>query len=148
MPMPRKAALVLGLSEVAVEAWGWARGRAAATDNRRGSAARSIGSPTDGRLEGGIALAQRRQLRLKNPQGARWGLPALVGLLERSADRLAERFRGSVVVVGDLSRKQGGDIAGHKSHESGRDADVAFFFVGANGEAVPAGQFHAGDPDG
>ena len=151
----RGLALVVGLTICAVEGAGAARGRSGALENAPSvrsiaavGSARSIGSPTDGRLEGGIPLAPSRELRLKNPQGARWGLPALVALLERSADRLAQRFHGSVVVVGDLSRRRGGDIAGHKSHESGRDADVGFFFLGAKGEQIPSAQFHVVDADG
>src|SRR5262245_38448216 len=131
--MARKAALLFGLWVFALAAIGWVRSSAAVQEKppkprlaSGSTAGRSIGSPTDGRLEGGIVLAPRRELKLKNPQGARWGLPALVGLLERSAERIAQRFPGSTLVVGDLSRKQGGEIAGHRSHESGRDADVGF----------------------
>ena len=144
--MARKSALVLIVWMLAADSASWARGRT--PDARPETAARSIGSPTDGRLEGGVELEASRELRLKNPSGARWGLPALVGMLERSSNRLAQRFKGSIVIVGDLSRKQGGEIARHKSHESGRDADVAFFFTHANGEPVPTAEFHVVDADG
>lgn len=104
-------------------------------------AALSIGSPTEGKLEGAVELQPSRELRLRYANGAHFGLPALVGLLERSSKRLAARFAGLTLHVGDLSRREGGEIAGHKSHESGRDADVAFLFVGPNGESVSPAEF-------
>lgn len=109
--------------------------------------ARSIGSPTEGRLEGAEELEVKKEIRLRNPS-ARWGLPALVGLIERSAKRVAQRFEGAVVVVGDLSRKGGGSLAGHRSHESGRDADVGFLFVGPDGQSALPGEFLAVDANG
>jgi hypothetical protein len=103
--------------------------------------ARSIGSPTAGKLEGAVALEPSRELRLRFSNGAHYGLPALVGMLERSAKRLAARFAGLTLHVGDLSRRDGGELPGHRSHESGRDADVAFLFVGADGESVSPAEF-------
>ncbi len=103
--------------------------------------ARSIGSPTAGKLEGAVALEPSRELRLRFSNGAHYGLPALVGMLERSAKRLTARFAGLTLHVGDLSRRDGGELPGHRSHESGRDADVAFLFVGADGESVSPAEF-------
>jgi penicillin-insensitive murein endopeptidase len=101
---------------------------------------RSIGSPTEGRLEGAKALEPSKDVRLRNKH-ARWGLPRLVGLIARSAKKLAHRFDGATLLVGDLSRRDGGDIAGHRSHESGRDADVAFLFVDRHGKSVQPAEF-------
>jgi penicillin-insensitive murein DD-endopeptidase len=106
---------------------------------------RSIGTPTEGRLENGVELPQSSSLKLKRPSGPRWGLAELVGLLERGAKRVELRFPGSVLLVGDLSRRGGGDVAGHRSHESGRDADVAFYFVDALGRPVESRHFRAVD---
>lgn len=101
----------------------------------------SIGSPTDGKLEGAVLLENSKEIRLRHANGAHYGLPGLVGLLERSAKRLAARFPGLTLHVGDLSRREGGELPGHKSHESGRDADVAFLFVGPDGESVSPAEF-------
>lgn len=101
----------------------------------------SIGSPTDGKLEGAVLLENSKEIRLRHANGAHYGLPGLVGLLERSAKRLAARFPGLTLHVGDLSRREGGELPGHKSHESGRDADVAFLFVGPDGESVAPAEF-------
>jgi penicillin-insensitive murein endopeptidase len=103
--------------------------------------ARSIGSPTEGKLEGAVELLASPEIRLRHANGARFGLPGLVGLLERSSKRVASRFPGTTLHVGDLSRRDGGEIAGHASHESGRDADVAFLFVGPDGKSVSPNEF-------
>jgi penicillin-insensitive murein DD-endopeptidase len=104
--------------------------------------ARSVGSPTAGRLEGGVELKPGSALRLRRPEGARWGLPQLVRLIERGSRRVARRYPGSVLLVGDLSGEKGGKLAAHRSHESGRDADVGFYFVRADGEPVALPSFH------
>jgi len=58
---------------------------------------------------------------------ARWGLPTLVGLIDRAARVVARKYPDAVLSVGDLSRKGGGELDRHHSHESGRDADVGFY---------------------
>jgi len=91
----------------------------------------SIGSPNQGRLDGGTRLAEAPYLRVVpyySGSNARWGLPSLVGLLDRAARRVARRFPDAVLSVGDLSRQGGGELDRHHSHESGRDADVGFYF--------------------
>lgn len=105
------------------------------------SVALSIGSPTEGRLEGAVELTSSRVLELRHPNGAHWGLPRLVGMLERAAKRVNRLHDGSVLVVGDLSQRAGGEISGHKSHESGRDADVGFFFMTEKGGAAKKADF-------
>jgi penicillin-insensitive murein DD-endopeptidase len=117
------------------------RPRAPAPESRP----KSIGSPSDGRLENGVELTQSGVLKLKRPGGPRWGLGELVGLLERGARRVEKRFPGSVLLVGDLSRRRGGDVGGHRSHESGRDADVGFYFVDARGKQAETRRFRAVD---
>jgi penicillin-insensitive murein endopeptidase len=117
-----------------------------ASERARASRPLSVGSPTDGRLENGVELASARGLlRLKRPRGPRWGIGELVEMLERAAARVQRKFPGSVLLVGDLSRRAGGDLGGHRSHESGRDADVGFYFVDADGKPVEGGRFRAVD---
>jgi penicillin-insensitive murein DD-endopeptidase len=97
-------------------------------------ASRSLGSPNEGHLEGGERLKTAPYLQVLPGHNNRWGLPHLVGILDRGARRVAQRFPGSVMRVGDLSRKGGGDVSGHHSHESGRDADVAFYVMSPDGK--------------
>lgn len=104
--------------------------------------AASIGSPTDGHLEGGVELHAGPGVALKHATGPHWGLPRLVSLIERAAHKVDKRFDGSVMLVGDLSRPAGGTLGGHRSHESGRDADVGFYYVDAAGHPVETRRFH------
>lgn len=77
-----------------------------------------------------------------------YGHPALVLMLGRSAKELAKAAPGSVMLVGDLSSKHGGALAGHRSHQSGRDADVGFFVLGPNGKPVTPEKFLSFGGDG
>lgn len=111
----------------------------------------SIGAPNLGKLQGGARLADTSYLRTLPfyvPSQARWGLPSLVGMLDRSARQVAERYRGSVLGVGDLSLMRGGDLARHHSHESGRDADVGYYLRDRSGKAVSFDRFVTVLPDG
>lgn len=108
----------------------------------------SVGSPTAGRLVGGAELQAGPHLRLARPGETHWGLPPLVRLLERAARRVAARFEGATLLVGDLSRPKGGNLGGHRSHTSGRDADVGFYFVDAEGRSATLGRYHHVRPDG
>lgn len=102
----------------------------------------SIGSPNQGRLDGGKRLGAAPYLRVVPyyaESTARWGLPSLVGLIDRAARRVARRFPDAVLSVGDLSRREGGELERHHSHKSGRDADLGFYLRNpANKPLLPA----------
>jgi penicillin-insensitive murein endopeptidase len=105
---------------------------------------RSVGSPTDGRLEGGAHLAETPYLRILPAYAGmdvRWGLGALVGLLDRAARAVRRQFPDAVLSVGHLSRAGGGDLDRHASHESGRDADVAFYVKNQRGQPIQQERF-------
>jgi penicillin-insensitive murein endopeptidase len=100
--------------------------------------ASSVGSPNEGSLVGGVKLGTAdgavRVVPAYQRGDTRWGLPALVKMLERSAKVVAKKHPGAVLGVGDISRKNGGDIFLHRSHESGRDADIAFYVTDVRGK--------------
>jgi penicillin-insensitive murein endopeptidase len=107
----------------------------------------SVGAPNAGRLEGAVRLKKSKTLHLR--EGARnWGLPALVRALGHAADAVAKKHRGSVLLVGDLSAKTGGRLDRHNSHQTGRDADVAFYVANSNGKPVAVKHFVAFDGSG
>jgi penicillin-insensitive murein endopeptidase len=111
----------------------------------------SIGSPNGGRLDGGARLTEAPYLRVVPfyaESNARWGLPSLVSLLDRAARRVAHQFPDAVLSVGDLSRKRGGELDRHHSHESGRDADVGFYLRSAAKKPLLPDQFVAFSPTG
>jgi penicillin-insensitive murein endopeptidase len=56
-----------------------------------------------------------------------YGTSELVTLIERTAQVIAARWPGSQLSVGELSGPHGGKLSGHRSHQSGRDVDIAFF---------------------
>lgn len=103
---------------------------------RRVPDSRSVGWPWQGRLVNGVELVESATVRRAGecaPQGAFFGTRELVGLLERAAAVVSRRHPGSRLTVGELSRPGGGEIDGHGSHESGRDADLAFYMTDLGG---------------
>jgi penicillin-insensitive murein endopeptidase len=124
-----------------------AAGRSGQARAGKGPAPRSIGAPNDGKLVGAARLKGSRHLEPR--QGSHsWGLPALTAILKRAADDVASRHKGSVLLVGDLSARGGGPLTGHKSHQSGRDADVGFFVANSKGKPVRVHRFMAFDGEG
>ncbi|HEX3769618.1 MAG TPA: penicillin-insensitive murein endopeptidase, partial [Polyangiaceae bacterium] len=112
---------------------------------------RSVGSPTAGHLLGGLHLVETEYLRVEPNDltgDVRWGLEPLVLMIDRAARSVRRHYPGTVTSVGHLSRDGGGDIDGHRSHESGRDADVGFFVRGASGKQLLAPHFVAFKADG
>ncbi len=100
---------------------------------------RSVGSPTSGHLVGGAHLGDAPYIRVMPADRAgdvRWGLGSLVGMIDRAARRVRHQFPGAVLNVGHLSKRGGGGIEMHASHESGRDADLPFYVDDSHGKQV------------
>ena len=96
-----------------------------------------------------MKLKKSPHLRIKaGSNDNRFGHPALVKMLRRNARDIARAVRGSVMLVGDLSAKSGGALAGHRSHQTGRDVDVAFYARDAKGRRVKMTRFVAFGRDG
>lgn len=109
----------------------------------------SVGAPNDGWQLRARQLRRRPSLQIKaNCEATSFAHPALVLMLERSADAIAQQFPGSVLLTGDLSAEGGGPLSGHRSHQSGRDADVAFYARDGRGESVVPERFVAYGRDG
>jgi penicillin-insensitive murein endopeptidase len=127
------------------------RGRPSAALDR-GPLARmslSIGAPNAGRQLRAKRLRPSAHLAiLDKSRGRTFAHPALVLMLQRSARQIARSYLGSVLVVGDLSLEAGGPLSGHHSHQSGRDADVAFYARDARGRSVKPTHYVAFDADG
>jgi penicillin-insensitive murein endopeptidase len=116
-----------------------------------GARSRSLGYPWEGRLVRGMQLRESRYVRYVPEYAAAgrfYGTWQLVQLLERAARRVALRLPGSRLSVGELSSKEGGDVVGHRSHESGRDADVGFFMTRADGRPYAGHSFAQFDAQG
>jgi penicillin-insensitive murein endopeptidase len=105
---------------------------------------RSVGSPTAGHLTGGMHLDETTYLRIvpADTEGdVRWGLEPLVTMIDRAARSVRRQFPDAITSVGHLSREGGGEIERHRSHESGRDADIGFFVRGQSGRQLLATHF-------
>jgi penicillin-insensitive murein endopeptidase len=102
---------------------------------------RSLGLAWQGKLERGVKIAQSTRVRYVTeyiPTGHHYGSWQLVQLLERAAHRVAVRLPGARLSVGELSQRDGGDLPGHASHESGRDVDLGFYMLDAAGRPYDA----------
>jgi len=109
----------------------------------------TIGYPNDGFQLRAKKLKNSDFLKVKDGSKDNvFAHPALVLMLERSAREVARVEKGSLMVVGDLSRRDGGPLAGHVSHQSGRDADVGFYLRDAAGRPVVREHFTPFEPNG
>lgn len=100
-------------------------------------ASRSIGFPFDGRLESGVLVRESTALRYTPeyaPHGNFYATAELAALLHRAAAHVARRRPGARLSIGEISGARGGRIAGHHSHQNGRDVDIAFYMLDGRGQ--------------
>jgi LysM repeat protein len=91
------------------------------------SMSRSVGKPTQGELVNGRRLPRHPAYVLRDRERA-WGTDEAVDAITAAFDKVRARHkRAPRVEVHDLSVRHGGWIRDHKSHQSGRDADLAFY---------------------
>ncbi len=67
------------------------------------------------------------------------GSDELVEAIVRASRAVARACPGALASVGDLSRAGGGGSVEHKSHQSGRDVDIFYYAVHANGAPAMPG---------
>jgi penicillin-insensitive murein endopeptidase len=109
----------------------------------------SVGSPIEGFQLRAKRLRETESLALKNAERrTAYGHPSLVLMLQRSARQMAREASGAVLLVGDLSNENGGPLGGHRSHQSGRDADVGFFVTDEKGRPKQVDHFVTFGADG
>ena len=106
-----------------------------------GSPSRSIGSPTAGELQGGVALPAAGPGFMANPRRsaeARYGTIELIRTLMAAAAASHPGGDAEPLVVNDISLQHGGPIPHHGSHQNGRDVDLLFFLTDLKGRPRPA----------
>lgn len=110
----------------------------------------SIGAPAHGALVEGMLLpASGPGFQWLRPEGHHYGVARLVRAIEEAAAEVAhERPGGAPLLVGDLSGRFGGRLYGHRSHRSGRDADLLYFAQTPSGEPIASPGFVRYGPDG
>lgn len=93
----------------------------------------SVGAPNGGALFNGVQLAESPLWRLADPAHA-WGTRESIDFVAHAITRVNEYFPTSpVLYVGDFSARGGGKLRPHKSHQSGRDVDLGYYY--STGEA-------------
>jgi murein endopeptidase len=100
----------------------------------------STGDTSHGRVFHARHVTESESLGILPKQAARdlgYGTDELTGLLERAGAAVHEQT-GTRMWIGDIGKREGGDIAWSVSHNAGRDADVAFFYLSAAGVPVDA----------
>ena len=76
------------------------------------------------------------------------GAEGLIELLKKGADATADAHPGAILEIGNIGLVEGGKIVQSKSHQGGRDVDVAFYAVDAKGRSRTGGRFLSFGPDG
>jgi penicillin-insensitive murein endopeptidase len=105
------------------------------------SSSTSLGSPSNGRLQGGVPLpfsAPGVRYNDRRSENARYGTVEVLAAIMRAARVVHEQMPGSELVVNDISLERGGRIAHHGSHRAGRDADILFYLLGDDGRPTPS----------
>ena len=100
----------------------------------------SFGTVTDGRVYNAAELALPGAsfgiLPRQAERNLRYATAEMVTLLVDVADQMAARYPDTVLWLGNLGRRHGGDIPYSVSHNAGRDADIAFYYVDELGNPV------------
>ena len=87
----------------------------------------SHGRPQYGRLVNGEQLPKGPGYIRKAPKRA-WGTNQTITLLMTIIPKVKKKWRRAPdVVIGDLSRKNGGHFPPHRSHQNGLDADIGYY---------------------
>ena len=93
----------------------------------------SVGSFNHGALRRGARLPVSGEgylvPKLWQARGASFATDELVAAVEHAALRVRREYPGSILGVGDMSLKGGGDSVLHRSHENGRDLDLIYYAV-------------------
>ncbi len=101
----------------------------------------SVGATSDGFLVEGTSLRDRGAgfVRARSGEGTRFGVPRLVTALEGVASSVAASFGdGSPLLIGDIGAEHGGHHLRHRSHRAGRDVDILYYLMDAEGGPIPS----------
>lgn len=90
----------------------------------------SVGHPHDGFLVNGVLMPKGAGWTVALPEVA-YGTEETIRALIHCIDRVRQQFPNTPpIVIGAISSVNGGPLPPHKSHRSGRDADVALYYYG------------------
>ncbi|MGE0455033.1 MAG: penicillin-insensitive murein endopeptidase [Vicinamibacteria bacterium] len=88
----------------------------------------SIGTPDAGLLVNPVAMTEGPLWTLRDARET-WGTAETIAYLRQAIEGVHRQFPATPrLVIGDISRADGGRLNRHASHQSGRDADVGYFY--------------------
>lgn len=97
-----------------------------ANQNEREGPSMSVGGVTSGSLESPCRIAASGPGYVSTNKNG-FGTEETIALLQWAAALMAEQFPGSPpLVIGAISKAEGGLYPPHKSHQSGRDVDLGY----------------------
>ncbi|MBN2195631.1 MAG: penicillin-insensitive murein endopeptidase [Polyangiaceae bacterium] len=100
----------------------------------------SVGHPNAGYLVNGVKMPPGDEWVLSIPDHA-WGTDETIEALVHALRTVAARFPGGPrAILGSISAEHGGPLSPHKSHRTGRDADVHLFLT----QRKPGSWYEAG----
>jgi len=88
----------------------------------------SIGTPDAGLLLNPVPFPSGSFWTLRDPDES-WGTDETIDAIVTAIEAVEARYPGSPrLVIGDLSHPVGGRLNRHRSHQTGRDADIGFYY--------------------
>lgn len=110
----------------------------------------SIGVPHEGMITNAVTLPKKGEgYGLLRTNGRNWGNPRLVAAIEGAARSVARaRPGGARLMIGDMSARWGGEASGHRSHRTGRDANLLIYVLTPEGQSIESPGFLRFGPDG
>jgi len=100
--------------------------------------AASLGAPNRGALFNGEQLVTGALWVVESPENA-WVTPESARALRQAVEVVHQEHPGAPLLhLGDASRRHGGYLRPHRSHQAGRDVDVGFFYRDGPGWYLPA----------
>jgi murein endopeptidase len=87
----------------------------------------SVGRPAMGLLVNGVPMTKDPAWNVMGP-GAAWGTEETVSSIAHIIQRVKKDFPSAPALsIGHISAKNGGHLNPHRSHQSGRDVDIAYY---------------------
>lgn len=90
----------------------------------------SMGQPNRGQLFNAVQLQESAAIEVIHPERA-FGTQETIDFIERAVASVRRQFPDTrPMLVGDISREKGGWLRPHRSHQSGRDVDLGYYYTG------------------
>ncbi|MCZ7584781.1 MAG: penicillin-insensitive murein endopeptidase [Deltaproteobacteria bacterium] len=88
----------------------------------------SVGAASGGRLVNGVKMTSSPGLRVRVGHN-NFGTPETIAALRYAVAKVKTQYpEAHDLLIGDISRPGGGRLKRHRSHQSGRDVDVSYYY--------------------